>query len=91
MINKAFKKAFDKLINRLLLEEDYKKISNTNLDQIKKLISYYQITKQDEKNANKNNKKINIFLIKIAYTIFFIVRIFFILTLSVLKLFYFLY
>ena len=55
MINKAFKKAFDKLINRLLLEEDYKKISNTNLDQIKKLISYYQITKQNEKNVNKNN------------------------------------
>ena len=64
MINKAFKKAFDKLINRLLLEEDYKKISNTNLDQIKKLISYYQITKQNERNVNKNNKKINIFFDK---------------------------
>ena len=27
-------KAFDKLINRLLLEKDYKKISKTNLEQI---------------------------------------------------------
>ena len=41
--NLAFKKGFEELINRLLLEEDYKKISNTNLDQIKKLVSYYQI------------------------------------------------
>ena len=74
MINKAFKKAFDKLINRLLLEEDYKKISNTNLDQIKKLISYYQITKQNENNANKNNKKINIFFDKNRIHSFFYSR-----------------
>ena len=74
MINKAFKKAFDKLINRLLLDEDYKKISNTNLDQIKKLISYYQITKQNENNANKNNKKINIFFDKNRIHSFFYSR-----------------
>ena len=42
LINKAFYKAFDKVINRLLLEKDYLRLSNTSLEQIKKLISYYQ-------------------------------------------------
>ena len=37
LISDAFKKAFDELINRLLLEEDYKRISKTNLEQIKKI------------------------------------------------------
>ena len=64
MINKAFKKAFDKLINRLLLEDDYKKLSNTNLDQIKKLISYYQITRHEENKITKGDKKINVFFDK---------------------------
>ena len=43
LINEAFKKAFDRLIKRLLLEEDYKRLSTTNLIQVKKLISHYQI------------------------------------------------
>ncbi len=63
LINDAFKKAFDKLINRLLLEEDYKRISKTNLEQIRKLISYYQITNEDEDKEN-NNVKINVFFDK---------------------------
>jgi hypothetical protein len=64
LVNKAFQKAFDKLINRLLLEEDYKRISGINLGEIKKLISYYQITNQDKKEKNDNNIKINIFFDK---------------------------
>ena len=48
LANQAFKKGFKELINRLLLEEDYKKISTTNLDQIKKLVSYYQIKNQEK-------------------------------------------
>ena len=59
LISDAFKKAFDELINRLLLEEDYKRISKTNLEQIRKLISYYQIISEDE-NKENNNLKINV-------------------------------
>ena len=62
LANQAFKKGFKELINRLLLEEDYKKISTTNLDQIKRLISYYQI-KNKEKEEN-NNIRFNIFFDK---------------------------
>ena len=63
LISDAFKKAFDELINRLLLEEDYKRISKTNLEQIRKLISYYQIISEDE-NIENNNVKINVFFDK---------------------------
>ena len=63
LISDAFKKAFDELINRLLLEEDYKRISKTNLEQIRKLISYYQIINED-KNKENNNVKINVFFDK---------------------------
>ena len=63
LISDAFKKAFDELINRLLLEEDYKRISKTNLEQIRKLISYYQIISEDE-NKENNNVKINVFFDK---------------------------
>ena len=59
LISDAFKKAFEELINRLLLEEDYKRISKTNLEQIRKLISYYQIISEDE-NKENNNLKINV-------------------------------
>ena len=64
MINKAFYKAFDKLTNRLLLEEDYKNLSNTSLEQIKRLISYYQITNRDEKKKKTSYRKINVFFDK---------------------------
>ena len=60
--NQAFKKGFKELINRLLLEEDYKKVSTTNLDQIKGLISYYQI--QNKENEDKNIVRLNIFFDK---------------------------
>ena len=63
-VNTAFKKAFNELINRLLMEEDYKRISNVNLVQIKRLISYYQILNEN-KGSNKNNKiKFNVFFDK---------------------------
>ena len=77
LANQAFKKGFKELINRLLLEEDYKKISTTNLDQIKRLIAYYQI-KNKEKEENNNNIRFNIFLIKTEFTTFFIKKTFFI-------------
>ena len=64
LVNKAFQKAFDELINRLLLEEDYKKLSGINLEQIKKLISYYQIISQDKNKKDNDNIKVNVFFDK---------------------------
>ena len=57
LVNQSFQKAFKELIQRLLVEEDYNRLLNTNLDQIKKLISYYQITNYDKIN---DDNKINI-------------------------------
>ncbi len=54
--NKVFKKGFKKLIERHLLEEDYKKFSSTNLQEIKKLISYYQIITPNETALDKDIK-----------------------------------
>ncbi len=59
--NNAFKKGYIKLINRLLLEKDFKQLSKTNLNQIKKLISHYQITGIDKQT---NKIKVNIFFDK---------------------------
>tara|TARA_B100000963_G_scaffold146964_1_gene127958 strand:- start:6390 stop:7430 length:1041 start_codon:yes stop_codon:yes gene_type:complete len=58
LIDQAFLKAYDKLINRLLLDKDYKKVSEISLKEIKKLIRYYQIIRPN-KNEN-NNFKVNI-------------------------------
>jgi hypothetical protein len=60
LANLAFKKAFTKLLTRVLLEDDYKKNSQIKLSQIKELISYYQIITPTEE---KNNKfvKVNVF------------------------------
>ena len=62
LANVAFRKGFEKLINRLLLEKDYQKILNTNLEEIKKLISYYQFTRNNKKNNDKST--VNIFFDK---------------------------
>ena len=62
LVNQAFKKGFEELINRLLLEEDYKKISTTNLEQIKRLISYYQVRNQEGEETN--NISFNIYFDK---------------------------
>ena len=53
LINIAFKKGFEKLNNKILLEKDFKKLKNTNLKNIKNLVSHYQIVKnKDQKNRN---------------------------------------
>ena len=63
LANRAFKEAFDQLIYRLLLKEDYEKVSGTNLNVIKNLVSYYQIL--DPEDSNDNNKvKFQIFFDK---------------------------
>ena len=66
LIDKVVLKGFNQLINRLLLDEDYKKISQTNLVEIKKLISYYQIVspKEDVQQVEKKTVNVNIFFDK---------------------------
>ena len=71
LVSKAFQKSFDKLINRLLLKEDHKRISGTNLEQIKKLISYYQIIDESEDTKINNNIKFNVFFDKDSMHNFF--------------------
>ncbi len=53
LINIAFKKGFEKLNSKILLEKDFIKLKNTNLRNIKNLVSHYQIVKnKDQKNQN---------------------------------------
>jgi hypothetical protein len=63
LVNQAFIKSYDQLISRLLLEEDYKILSNTNLKEIKKLISYYQII-NPEIEKKEDNIRVNVFFDK---------------------------
>lgn len=53
--NKAIKKAFNKLIERILLKEDREKVSQMKISQIKELVAYYNISKNIE---GENDKKI---------------------------------
>ena len=64
LVNTAFQKAFDELINRLLLKEDHIKLKDTDLKEIKNLISYYQIINKDNNDVNTNTMKINVFFDK---------------------------
>ncbi len=59
LVNKAFKKGFKKLINKILLEKDVEKIEQTNLPNIKKLISSYQVQESKEL-LNLNDVVINL-------------------------------
>ena len=48
----AFKKGFEKLTNRILLKKDINSITNIKLEEIKSIISYYQvITEKREDNT----------------------------------------
>ena len=60
LINIAFKKGFQKLNSKILLEDDYIKIKNTSLRSIKNLVSHYQIVKNKDLNI-QNFEVINIY------------------------------
>ena len=64
-VNKAIKKGFNEMMNKVLLEKDINKLKNLNSNKIKDLVSYYQIieTTEDRK-TNKLIKKYNIFFDK---------------------------
>ena len=53
----AIKRGFSQLIEKILLQEDSKKLSDLNFSSIKKLVSYYQITEiTDEKKTLDETK-----------------------------------
>jgi len=56
-LNKAFANSFEILMSKILLTRDFTKISNTKLNQIKNLISSFQIV---EESYRKNEYKANI-------------------------------
>ncbi len=60
LINIAFRKGFEKLNNKILLEKDYLKTKNISLRIIKNLVSYYQIVKNDDENV-KNFEIVNLY------------------------------
>ena len=60
LTNNAFRKGFEKLNRKILLEKDFKKIQSTNLNTIKNLISHYQILKNID-NSEENITEFNIF------------------------------
>ena len=62
LANEAFKEGYIKLIDRLLLKQDFIKVKNISIDDIKQLISHYQII--DNKKQKKNKILINIFFDK---------------------------
>ena len=46
LADKAIKQGFDLLIKRILVKEDYSKVSNLDFSSIKELVTYYNISKK---------------------------------------------
>ncbi len=64
MANQAIKKGFKDLTEKILVENDIKKISKLNINQIKKLVSYYQLTSDENSERTKDRISFNIFFDK---------------------------
>ncbi len=62
--NQAIKKAYIKLIDRILLIEDKEKISKMDFTKIKELVSYYQVLSKEENNKKEDTVILNIFFDK---------------------------
>ena len=60
LINIAFRKGFEKLNDKILLEKDYIKTKNVSLRNIKNLVSHYQIVRKEEQNT-ENFELINLY------------------------------
>ena len=72
MANQAIKKGFKDLTEKILVENDIKKISKLNINQIKKLVSYYQLTGNENSEKTKDKIFLIYFLIKTNCMIYFI-------------------
>ena len=55
LANEAIKIGFNRLTERILLNEDIKKVSNLNFLEIKELVKYYSISKNEEEKNDKVN------------------------------------
>ena len=62
LANKAIKKGFRELLEKILLKEDIKNLSGLKFSKIKELVSYYQIV--DTQNNVKDKANFNIFFDK---------------------------
>ena len=59
LLNKAFTQGFEKLIKRILLKKDHKFVLQTSVEEVKKMVSTYQI--QDSQDLKKSNElKVNL-------------------------------
>ena len=54
LANKAIKKGFNQLINKILLKQDSDKLSDIDFSSIKKLVKYYQVTDIADEQSKKN-------------------------------------
>ena len=59
LANKAIKKGFGKLLEKILLKEDIENLSGLEFPKIKELVSYYQIAEEAQNNF-KNKVNFNI-------------------------------
>ena len=55
LANQAIEDAFFKLINKVLLNKDVSKVSDLNFEEIRKLVKYYNISKNSEEENNHIN------------------------------------
>ena len=60
LANLAIKKGFKKLIKKILLDEDSKKLDQLKFEEIKELVTYYQVSNIDDENINLRKIKFNI-------------------------------
>ena len=73
LLNIAFKKGFQKLVKKILLKKDEQEVLKTNLEEIKKLVSTYQIIEGN--NATKENIiKVNLTFNREKLNSFFYIR-----------------
>ena len=60
LANKAVKKGFKKLINRVLLKQDFEELNKLKFNEIRELVLYYQIEKEEINEKNEIIKKYNV-------------------------------
>tara|TARA_B100001027_G_C16250173_1_gene323989 strand:+ start:107 stop:1147 length:1041 start_codon:yes stop_codon:yes gene_type:complete len=60
LANKAIRKGFEVLKKKILLKDDLEKLYNLNFQQIKELVLYYQVLKQDNNKIGEDKLLFNI-------------------------------